>query len=205
MAAVLRERTRRYQQEQRGEATQPGEATQRGEPTQRGERTRRYQQEQRGEPARRFGDELFAEAYIDGREFNLSLLCGPRGPQVLPPAEIDFVDYPPEKPHIVGYAAKWDDRAFEYHATPRRFDVDEADRGLVETLRALAVHCWRLFDLRGHVRVDFRVDERNQPWILEVNANPCLSPEAGFMAAAARAGLTIEHVVERLLRDAVGS
>ena len=47
----------------------------------------------------------------------------------------------------------------------------------------LAVECWRLFDLAGYARVDFRVDSRGQPWILEINANPCLSPDAGFAAA----------------------
>jgi D-alanine-D-alanine ligase len=49
--------------------------------------------------------------------------------------------------------------------------------------------------------VDFRVDEENQPWILEINANPCLSPDAGFMAAAAQAGLNYRQVVERIIRD----
>ena len=47
--------------------------------------------------------------------------------------------------------------------------------------------CWRLFGLRGYARVDFRVDAQLRPWILEINTNPCLSPDAGFAAALASA------------------
>jgi D-alanine-D-alanine ligase len=49
--------------------------------------------------------------------------------------------------------------------------------------------------MRGYARVDFRVDAAGRPWVLEVNANPCLSPDAGFMAAAERAGLTVTDVI----------
>jgi D-alanine-D-alanine ligase len=50
------------------------------------------------ERADRLGGLSFAEAFIEGREFNLSILAGDRGPQVLPPAEIIFEDYPVEMP-----------------------------------------------------------------------------------------------------------
>jgi D-alanine-D-alanine ligase len=65
----------------------------------------------------------------------------------------------------------------------------------------IARRCWPLFGLRGYARVDFRVDESNQPWVLEINANPCLSPDAGFVAAASQAGLSYRQVVERIVQD----
>ena len=112
-------------------------------------------------------------------------------PQVLPPAEIDFGDFPPDKPRIVGYQAKWDDESFEYHHTPRRFEFPSTDRALLAELSRLAADCWHQFGLRGYVRVDFRVDRDGRPWILEVNSNPCLSLDAGFAAAVQRAGITV--------------
>ncbi len=155
-----------------------------------------------GDRASRLGGEGFAEAYVDGREFNLSILAGPAGPVVLPPVEIRFVDYVPGKPRIVGYRAKWEADSFEYNHTPRRFDFPEADKGLLERLVAIAADCWTLLGLRGYARVDFRVDDSGRPWMLEVNANPCLSPDAGFFAAAQRAGLGFADVIERILVDA---
>jgi D-alanine-D-alanine ligase len=145
----------------------------------------------------------FAEPYVAGREFNLSLLCGEDGPQVLPPAEIDFAAFPAGKPRIVGYRAKWDEDAFEFVHTPRRFDFPHSDTPLLDTLSDLARRCWEHLGLRGYARVDFRVDEQGTPWILEVNANPCLSPDAGFAAALERAGITFASAVDRLLADAV--
>lgn len=147
---------------------------------------------------RRFGRPHFAERFIDGREFNLSLLAG----QLLAPAEIDFSSFPPEKPRIVGHRAKWEPDSLEYQRTPRRFDFPAGDAPLLEHLGCLARACWKLFGLSGYARVDVRVDRGGRPWILEVNANPCLSPNAGFAAALARTGIGYDDAVQRMIDDA---
>jgi len=148
---------------------------------------------------------LFVEEYIDGREFNLALLGGSvgSGPESLAPAEIQFVGYPQGKPRVVGYRAKWVEGSFEYGNTPRRFDFPAEDARLLEELVRLSRECWRHFGLRGYARVDFRVDPAGRPWVLEINTNPCLSADAGFMAAAGRAGLSIVDVVQRIVAEAV--
>lgn len=147
------------------------------------------------------GGEAFAELYIEGREFNLSLLASPEGPEVLPPAEMRFEHYPPGKLKMVDYKAKWDEASFEYQHTRRNFRFPRSDEPLLRRLGDLARQCWSLYHLRGYARVDFRVDEENRPWVLEINANPCLAPDAGFIAAAAEAGLTFRQVVESILLD----
>ncbi|UCF89959.1 MAG: D-alanine--D-alanine ligase [Desulfobacterales bacterium] len=152
--------------------------------------------------APQLGGACYAEAYVDGREFNLSLLAGPEDPQVLPPAEIIFQDYPADKLRIVGYRAKWEPESFEYKHTPRCFDFAPHDTPLLGKLAAVAQRCWRVFALSGYARIDFRVDGRGQPWILEINANPCLSPDAGFAAAVAKSGLNFGAAVERILSAA---
>jgi D-alanine-D-alanine ligase len=147
------------------------------------------------------GRPFFAEEFIEGREFNLSVL-GQR-PMVLPPAEIDFSELPTGKPHIVSRDAKCDASTFEFHHTPRRFDFPHSDRVLLNRLRRLTAGAAELFNVRGYARVDFRCDESGQPWILEVNSNPCVSPNAGFMAAMERAGFSFDDALARLLDDAM--
>lgn len=154
---------------------------------------------------RRASGPHFAEVYVPGREFNISVLGGTETPEVLPCAEIRFLDFPPDKPHILDYRAKWEEESFEYRHTVRSFEFTTDDSPLLEELRQLSIRCWELFGLRGYARVDFRVDEKGHPWILEVNANPCISEDAGFLAAAARAGLQPSTVVSRIIADTVDS
>jgi D-alanine-D-alanine ligase len=150
------------------------------------------------------GGVCFAEAFVEGREFNLSVLAGPQGPQVLPPAEIRFEGFGADQPRIVGYRAKWDANSHEYHHTPRSFEFGAEDGPLLDRLQALALQSWQLFGLRGYARIDFRVDNQGQPWILEINANPCLSPDAGFAAALRQAGIDFTQAVKRILADGIG-
>ena len=153
--------------------------------------------------ARHLGGACFAERFIDGREFNLSLLAGGSGPEVLRPAEITFEGYAEGVLRIIGYRAKWDAGSYEYHHTPRRFDFPPEDAPLLNRLQDLSRRCWQAFGLKGYARVDFRVDAGGQPWILEINANPCLSPDAGFVAALEASNVRYAAAVERILFDAM--
>jgi D-alanine-D-alanine ligase len=145
----------------------------------------------------------FAEAFVEGREFNVSLLAKPYGVEVLPPAEMLFRDFPPEKPAIVNYRAKWDKSSFEYHNTVRSFTFQAHDQGLLAEIHAIAAKCWKTFGLCGYARVDLRVDSDGVPWVIEINCNPCISPDAGFVAACAEAGLSYEQTIQRIVEDAL--
>ena len=159
-----------------------------------GRRAARAIMAQRG---RELGGHWFAERYVEGREFNVSLLERHGRPEVLPIAEMTFQGFAPGKPKIVGYAAKWYESAAEYRGTQRVFPSLAAP--LESAIRRAALDCWTLFGLRGYARVDIRLDENGRPLVLEVNANPCLSLDAGFAATAARAGLAHERVIECIL------
>ena len=65
------------------------------------------------ESTRRFGGHWFAESYVDGREFNIGVLQEKDGPRIFPIAEMTFEEWPPDKPRIVGYTAKWADGTFD--------------------------------------------------------------------------------------------
>jgi D-alanine-D-alanine ligase len=120
-------------------------------------------------------------------------------PHVLPLAEMTFQEWQPGRPRIVGYKAKWDDDSFESTRTVRAFGLEDSERALAEELRDLAIRTWQVLDLSGYVRIDFRVGADGRPTILEVNPNPCLSRDAGFAAAAERAGLSYPQLIERIL------
>ena len=155
------------------------------------------------ERAVRIGGPCFAEQYLDGREFNLGLLAGPEGAQLLPPAEIEFIDFPLGMACIVDYQAKWVEDSFAYRHTLRRTAFTATDRPLLDRLNHIARLCWQHFRLTGYARVDFRIDQTGRPWVLEVNANPCLSPDAGFAAALARAAIPFAEAMSRIVTNAL--
>ncbi len=148
-------------------------------------------------------EKYFVEEFIDGREFNVSLLCSEDSPQVLAVAEILFEDFPDDKPRVLGYRSKWDATSFEYHHTRRTFDLGKKGPEIHERLSTLSLKCWEVLGLRGYARVDFRMDATGRPYILEVNANPCISPDSGFYAACKLAGLEFTTVTELLIKEAL--
>jgi D-alanine-D-alanine ligase len=151
----------------------------------------------------RFGGRWFAEAYVEGREFNIALLGNKQNLRILPMAEMRFADWPQGKPRIVGYGAKWDEDSAGYRQTVRRFGVERDEPALAGKLKSACETIWGLFDLTGFVRVDFRVTEQGEPLILEINVNPCISPDAGFVAAAAEADMPYDRLIEEIVRVAL--
>lgn len=151
----------------------------------------------------KYGGRFFAEEYIGGREFNISVLETQEGPRVLPMAEMSFADLPAGVLPIVDYAAKWDEDSPSYTLTKRRFGVEEKEPALASRLNRMTADCWRAAGLSGYARVDFRVDGAGRPFILEFNANPCLAPDAGFAAALEKAGLSYDAGVGAIVEAAL--
>jgi len=143
----------------------------------------------------------FIEDFIDGREFNISLLAGKDGPEVLPPAEIVFVNYDESRPRIIDFKAKWEIDSFEYINTVREFPGNKINNHLATNLKEAALSCWHLFSLKGYARVDVRTDNNDNVFVIEINGNPCISPDGGFVAATKEAGYPFTDVLQRIIND----
>lgn len=141
------------------------------------------------------------EDFIDGREFNISVLAGDNGPEVMPAAEMVFHNFESHMPKIVDFRAKWEEGTFEYENTRREFPQEKLNSVLRERIEQAALDCWKVFGLKGYARVDMRVDNNDNPFVIEVNANPCMSPDSGLVAATTAAGLPFPVVLQRIIND----
>ncbi|NWG00246.1 MAG: hypothetical protein HXY19_04825 [Thermoanaerobaculaceae bacterium] len=148
------------------------------------------------------GQPILVEHLLPGREFNVSILEREGAPWVLPVAEMDFSGLPAGTPPIVSYEAKWEERHAAFRGTVRRFPEGGDEGDLLAAVQAVALQAWHLTGLAGYARVDIRLDEGGTPCVLEVNANPCLAPDAGFLAAAAQAHLTPAAVIAHIVAAA---
>lgn len=142
----------------------------------------------------------FIEDFIDGREFNVSVMSGPDGPELLPPAEMLFHGYPQNLPRIVSYKAKWVEGTFQYENSKRNFPADLSSK-LMNNMREAVIGCWHAFGLKGYARVDIRVDDEENVYVLEANANPCISPDSGFISAGMHAGYSHAQIISRIIND----
>lgn len=147
-------------------------------------------------------DYYFVEEFIDGREFNVSIIGTENGPLVLPLAEMIF-DYPDDKHKIMGYKSKWIEDSFEYNNTKRTFDIPDSYR-FEDEIKEICEKCWNEIGLKGYVRIDFRMEEKiYKPYVIDINLNPCISESGGFYAACLESGYTFNEVIEKILKDAL--
>ena len=130
---------------------------------------------------------VLVEAFIDGREFNVSVMENGEA-RALPVSEIDYSAMPKDMPRILGYDAKWFEDHPLYQKTPPVCPAP-VDDGTRARLQGLAEAAFRTMGCRDYARVDFRMDAKGRPFILEVNPNPDISTNAGYARALKAAGL----------------
>lgn len=138
-------------------------------------------------------DEVLVQRYIEGREINVGIL----GDAVLPIAEIDFGRMPRGMWRIVTYRSKWETGSEEDLGSVPRCPA-RLPAAVATQARKVAITAWHLVGGSGYGRVDMRIDERGRPWILEVNSNPDIAPDAGLARMARVAGIEYGALVRRV-------
>lgn len=154
-----------------------------------------------------FRQPALVEEFIDGREINVAIL-GNNPPVVLPISEIDFSQLPAHLQKIVSYQAKWVPNTDYYEKTipicPASLEPE-----LERKVKEIALACYKITGCRDYARVDMRIDKNGNPYVLEVNPNPDLARNAGFMRSASVYGLTpsetIVKIAELALERAYGN
>lgn len=142
---------------------------------------------------------VIAERFVDGREVNVTLLGNGRDLRVLPLHEIDFGAMPGDRPKIVSYAAKWEEAHVDYAGT-KPVPLRAGSPALVAAIEATARAAWEALGLRDYGRVDLRIDAAGVPWVIDVNPNCDISPDAGVTRAAAAAGMSHVELVDAIAR-----
>jgi D-alanine-D-alanine ligase len=130
------------------------------------------------------------QRFVGGRELNVALV----GHEVLPVAEIEFAG----RQRVVSYSAKWETGSEADQSTrpacPARIPVALRDAAV-----GLARSAWTAVGGRGYGRVDLRADDAGDLYILEVNPNPDLAPDAGLARMADAAGWGYRGLVQRIV------
>jgi D-alanine-D-alanine ligase len=148
----------------------------------------------------KFNDAALCEEFIPGREFYVGIL-GNQRPQVFPPIEMDFSGMPEGTPHVMDAKAKFEEGTAEYQGT--RPIVAELDNELKARLQQVALDSYRALRIRDYGRVDLRLAETGEIFVIEVNANCYLERDSEFAMAASAAGLGYEEMIGKIVELAV--
>lgn len=151
-----------------------------------------------------FHQPALVEKYIEGREINVAILEIKGSPKILPASEITFPKGYGQKYKIVDFESKWRPETPQYNNTPATCPAD-IPKELNKLLINLAAKVWKILDLKSYVRVDFRIDKKGCPFILEVNVNPDIenNPAVGFPRAARAIGLDYKNLILTIVDSAM--
>lgn len=148
----------------------------------------------------KFHDSALAEEYIEGREFYVGVL-GNRDPIAFPPAEMDFSGLPEGSPRVLDSKAKWAKNSVEYKGT-KSIMPDLPDE-LRARLQKVSLEAYRALRVRDYGRVDLRLTDSGEIYVIEVNASCYLERSGEFAIAAQAAGIEYDELIGRLVDLAV--
>jgi D-alanine-D-alanine ligase len=142
-----------------------------------------------------------AEQFIEGREFYVGVL-GNQNARALSVIELDFSKLPADRPRIASWAAKWGDegdaKGTEFEGTESVFPENLPDE-LRERMQKAAVDAFHALRLRDYARVDMRVTEAGEIYVIEVNPNCYLEAKSEFARAAERDGIGYDALIAQII------
>ncbi|MDB4905822.1 MAG: hypothetical protein JWO05_606 [Gemmatimonadetes bacterium] len=144
-----------------------------------------------------FRSPVLVEQYIEGREFYVGVL-GNVDAMALPIIELDFTGFPDDRPRIASWDAKWEEAGAEYKGTRSVF-AEGLDEALALRMQQVAVDAFHALRLRDYARIDLRVTDAGEIYVIEVNPNCYLEREAEFARSAAKAGTEYPALVSRIV------
>jgi D-alanine-D-alanine ligase len=146
----------------------------------------------------RVGTDALVEEYIEGREIYVSVLGNDRL-ATFPILEMDFGKMPDDQHRIATAKVKWDE-AYQERIDITVRPIEGLDPGIERKISALARRAFRALGMSGYARIDLRLDETGQPYLIEINANPDLASDDLFAETAGLAGIEYPQLLERILR-----
>ena len=150
----------------------------------------------------KFGYEkpILVEEFLTGKDFTVGIIGNlPDSYTVLPIVEEDYSTLPPELPRICGYEAKWlpDSPYWNLKSIPANLP-DDMEKFVVECCLKLLER----LECRDYCRLDWRIDSKGNPKILEVNPNPGWCWDGHMAKMAKITGMSYSEMLAAILRAA---
>ena len=151
----------------------------------------------------KWGNDVIAEEYIEGRELYVSLL-GNHRLQVFPIRELVFKKVPPDEPKIATYKAKWDEDYRKRWGLQNQF-AKGLSPAVVAHIERTCKRIYHLLTIDGYARLDLRLTADNKVYFIEANPNPILAADEDFAQSALKADIPYPQLIERIIRSGLNT
>jgi len=143
------------------------------------------------------GTDALIERYIEGRELYVGVL-GNGHLRVLPVWELVMDKLPEDARRIATERVKWSRKYQEKYGITSG-EAKNLLQGKVEEIQHLAKRVYRALGLSGYARIDMRMDEQGQLYVLEANPNPQIAQDEDFADSAEQADYPYKGLLQELL------
>ena len=143
------------------------------------------------------GTHAIVEQFIDGREIYVGVIGNERL-QVLPIWELTFENLPPGSAAIATALVKHNPEYQKKHGIGQRPAAD-LPPGLADHIIKTSRRVFRLLELDGYARIDYRLSPKGELYFLEANPNPEIAEKEEFASAAQVAGIPYPDLITRML------
>ncbi len=145
-----------------------------------------------------FNSPALIEEYIEGREIYASILGSYENPRALPLVELDLSKLPKGVPRIASQDVKFF-RDTEAYKLTRSAIAEDLDEETATRLTEIAVKAYRAVKLRDYGRIDMRLSDSGEIYVIEANPNPWLSTGQEFAMAAKKSGLSYTQMIGEIV------
>ncbi len=148
-----------------------------------------------------FKQPILIEEYLSGDEYGVPIIGnGTENVQILPLKRTKYDKYPEGKWHIFDFEAKYEDNErFEKDYLTIQHPPKKVNKKLLALISEMALDAYQIVGCKDYGRVDIKLDEHNNPHVLEVNPNPSINIGDGLPSAAELIGLNYGDFIEKIL------
>lgn len=149
------------------------------------------------------GRPALIEEYIEGDEYDVSIIGSEENDlRVLPLSRSLFHKMPKGYWHIYPFAAKWT-KDPTYKSIVVQRPPKDISKKLETLISEIALDTYNILDCHDYGRVEIRVDENNNPYVLELNPNPSINIKDCVPSVAKLTGLEYGDFIEEIIRMAI--
>ena len=131
----------------------------------------------------KISSDFIAEDYIEGLEYTVGIL----GDSALPVIKL----LPPGK--FYDFNAKYESDKMQY-ICPSQLDDSMEDK-----LKKISLNCFKTCGCKGWGRIDIIVDDKGNPWVIELNTVPGMTSHSLVPLAAKERNIDFENLVLKIL------